>query len=419
MISDSVQAQYEAYPYPQREARDEAKRLITGSPSHLTELSHWVFGGHIPTDRPFRILVAGGGTGDGLVMLAQQTKDAGIPAEIDYVDLSTASRVKAEARIAARGLADRVTFKTGSLLDAPNWGPFDYIDCCGVLHHLPEPAQGFEALAKALSPNGGMGLMVYGRYGRTGVYETQEALRLLSAVDEPLTKRIGLTKRYLRNAPASNRFLRNPQLGDHKSGGDAGLVDLLLHSVDQAYTVAALDAAIHKAGLRRVTYIDPARYRPQTYAQEQDFLKRVSQLSEADAARVAEAMAGNLAVHIAYVVRADRMGDTTAPRVPEAIPVWRDDGFARELAGLPAGVRSIPFIVDGLRLEMPYPAEMRAFTSRIDGIKTLEEIRQDLPTKPDWAAFEKSISAAFATLTGFSKLFLRMPAASPPEARRS
>ena len=350
MTTDPVQAQYEAYPYPQRVARDEAKRLITGSPSHLAELTHWVFAGRIATARPFRILVAGGGTGDALVMLAQQTKDAGIPAEILYVDLSTASRAIAEARIKARGLEDRVTFRAGSLLDAPDWGPFDYIDCCGVLHHLPAPADGFKALADALAPGGGMGVMVYGRYGRTGVYETQEALRLLSGEDEPLNRRVGLAKRYLRSLPASNRFQRNPQLGDHRSGGDAGLVDLLLHSTDRAYTVQELEGALNDAGLRRVTFIDPARYRPETYSREQDFLKRVAALSDLDAARLAEAMAGNLAVHMAYAVRADREDDPVAPLLPEAVPVWRDAAFAKELAGLPNGVKALPFTADGLRI---------------------------------------------------------------------
>ena len=33
-------AQYEAYPYPARDPRDEAKRLVVGSPSHLREIDH-------------------------------------------------------------------------------------------------------------------------------------------------------------------------------------------------------------------------------------------------------------------------------------------------------------------------------------------------------------------------------------------
>ena len=40
--ADPVRAQYEAYPYPPRDPRDEAKRMIVGSPSHLREVDHWI-----------------------------------------------------------------------------------------------------------------------------------------------------------------------------------------------------------------------------------------------------------------------------------------------------------------------------------------------------------------------------------------
>lgn len=43
-MDDAVAAQYEAYPYPARDARDEARRLVVGSPSFLAEIDHWVFG---------------------------------------------------------------------------------------------------------------------------------------------------------------------------------------------------------------------------------------------------------------------------------------------------------------------------------------------------------------------------------------
>ena len=68
----ALAAQYDAYPYPQREPRDEAKRLIIGSPSHLREVDHWIFGARRPASQPLRALVAGGGSGDATVMLAQQ-----------------------------------------------------------------------------------------------------------------------------------------------------------------------------------------------------------------------------------------------------------------------------------------------------------------------------------------------------------
>src|SRR6185312_7073553 len=100
----AVAAQYETLPYPSRDPRDEAKRLIIGSPSHLAEIEHYLFAGRIARDRPFRALVAGGGTGDATIMLAQHAKDAGLAAEITYLDQSAASRAVAAARAAMRGL---------------------------------------------------------------------------------------------------------------------------------------------------------------------------------------------------------------------------------------------------------------------------------------------------------------------------
>ena len=81
-MADPVRAQYEAYPYPQRDPKDEAKRLVTGSPSDLDEIDHYVFAGRRDWRRPFRALVAGGGTGDATVMLPQQSADRGTPAEV-------------------------------------------------------------------------------------------------------------------------------------------------------------------------------------------------------------------------------------------------------------------------------------------------------------------------------------------------
>ena len=235
---DDVRAQYEALPYPPRDPRDEAIRLITGTPSHVLEINHYLFSGRLNFMRPFRALVAGGGTGDACIMLAQQLADRRCPGEVVYLDISTASRQICEGRAKARGLRN-INFLTGSLLDLPSMpiGQFDYIDCTGVLHHLPDPAAGMRALASVLNPDGGMGVMLYGEYGRSGVYPLQELLRTLAPRSMALEDRIAMTKRLIRFLPTTNLFRRNPYLNDHVTGGDAGLYDLLLHSCDRAFTV--------------------------------------------------------------------------------------------------------------------------------------------------------------------------------------
>ena len=102
-----------------------------------------------------------------------------------------------------------MTFHRLSLLELPEsgLGPFDYVDCCGVLHHLQDPAAGIAALTAMLKPDGGLGLMLYGRLGRTGVYPMQELLRAVGG-DMPLAERVTLARRLLAQLPETGGFKR-------------------------------------------------------------------------------------------------------------------------------------------------------------------------------------------------------------------
>jgi len=262
-IDDRVREQYEAYPYPHRDPRDEKHRLVEGTPSDLDEVRHYVYGGRLDLGRPFRALVAGGGTGDAAIMLAQHLASAGAgDAEVVYLDMSAASRRIAEARAVARGLAN-MRFVTGALEEvaalAP--GPYDYIDCCGVLHHLASPEAGLRALASQLARTGGLGLMLYGTYGRSGVYPVQEALAQL-VDDLPDAERLAAAHRLIAGLPDTHLLKRNPLVHDHRKGKDAHLYDLLLHRRDRSYRVPELAALLSTAGLAPLAWLEPARYAP-------------------------------------------------------------------------------------------------------------------------------------------------------------
>ena len=247
-------AQYEAFPYPARDPRDEAKRMIVGSPSHLREVDHWIFGARRPASRPLNALMAGGGSGDGTIMLAQQMAWLGRPGRVTWLDRSAHARQVATSRAAARKL-ENIAFEEGSILDLPRsgLGPFDYIDCCGVLHHLPDPAEGLAALVSVLAPEGGIGLMVYAPHGRTGVYMLQDALRQLTPPEEAPPARVEIAKRVWKQAPDTAWLKKNPWIDDHIRGGDAGIHDLLLNPRDVAFTVPQLAGLIAGADV----VIDP------------------------------------------------------------------------------------------------------------------------------------------------------------------
>ncbi len=409
-MTERVRAQYEAYPYPPRDPRDEAKRLIEGSPSHLLEINHYVFAGRRDFREPFRALVAGGGTGDGTIMLAQHLADRGCPAEIVYLDVSSAARAIAEARARQRNLTN-IRFVTSSLLELQNLalGQFDYIDCCGVLHHLPDPAAGLAILAAALKDDGGIGLMVYGALGRIGVYHLQAILRQLAA-DESDTARLDLARRLLKQLPTTNWFARNPFMRDHLNVGDAGVYDLLLHSQDRAYTVPDLVALVGTAGLAITGLIEPWRYEPASYLSDGALLKRIASLDRLERAAMAESLVGNLKVHICYAVKADRAATAVAqPHDPAMIPVLREASGSESAKDLKPG-GALTARAEGVEARFALPRRAGPILARIDGRRSLADIHADLAAgegaRFEWTAFKEEFDRLYGVFNAVNKMFL-------------
>jgi SAM-dependent methyltransferase len=414
-MPEPVRQQYELLPYPARDPRDEARRLIEGSPSHLLEINHYLFGGTRDFSKPFRALVAGGGTGDGLIMLAQHLSDRSCPAEIVYLDLSNASRAIAEERAKVRGLRT-ITFMTGSLLELPSLGlgQFDYIDCCGVLHHLADPPAGLAALNAVMAPDGGMGVMVYGALGRTGVYPMQAMLKTLSAnAPAPAltpAAQLATARELLKQLPATNWLRRNPAVGDHLAGGDAGLADLLLHPQDRAYTVPELAELVRGAGLEITAFIEPWRYDPASYLTDAGLLQRLERLDPIARAAFAEQLAGNLKRHIVYLVRKERAHAAVArPQESAMVPVLR--AGSGELATALGGRSNLKVGIDGLEVRLPVPPHSADILAAIDGTRTIAEIHQALAGKIDALrkqdAFAAAFNRVFQTFNRLNRLFLR------------
>lgn len=401
-----VRAQYEAYPYPARDPRDEATRLIAGSPSHLDEIRHHVFAGRLDLTRPFRALVAGGGTGDAAIMLAQQLADAGATdAEVTHLDISSASRAIAMKRAEARGLTN-LRFADGPIERVAEVaaGPYDYIDCCGVLHHLDSPEAGLKALAGVLKPNGGIGLMVYGTLGRTGVYPVQEALRQLAG-DAGDRDRVALAKRLIAGLPKTHWLKRNPFVGDHLTGGDAGLYDLLLHPRDRAYRVVEVAALVASAELAIREWIEPARYDPDTYLADPGLRKAAAGLGPLDRAALAERLSGAMAKHIVYALPAAH-ADRPAPDPggDGAVLVLRDLDPVAVSRGLSGG--ALKADLGGAPWQAPLPAIAPAIVARIDGSRTVADIRDAL--KPgDPARFADHVRATFAAFHAINRMLVR------------
>ncbi len=408
-------AQYEAYPYPQRDPRDEAKRLIVGSPGHLREIDQWVFGATRPSSRPLRALIAGGGTGDATIMLAEQMARDGRPGTVTWLDRSAAALKIAKARAEVRGLTN-IKWEIGSLLDllSSDLGLFDYIDCCGVLHHLPDPEAGVRALLSVLAPGGGMGLMVYAPHGRTGVYMLQDSLRLLAPAAESPSARLDTARRMMKHLPETAWLRTNRSVTDHLKGGDAGLYDLLLNPRDQAYTVPALHDLLAQVGLSVTCWVEPIRYDPVPLLPDPKLRARLATLSALERAALAEALAGNIAAHIVYCTRSTEPPHWADPFSADAVPVCREMTGEELAQGVQANT-TLFVNLDGLRVPVAVPALAGAILRLIDGKRSVREIGASLATRgtrPE--AFSHAWRELFPALQRINRLLLAAPNRTNP-----
>lgn len=409
-VTPIVRQQYEAYPYPARNPADEKSRLITGSPSAVLQIQHFIYGGRLPEGK-LRFLAAGGGSGDGAIMMAQQAVDLGLDAEIVHLDLSTATQDIARKRAEIRGLTN-MTFAQDTLLNAAQYGPFDYIDCCGVLHHLTSPAEGLKALKAALKPDGGMGIMVYAPLGRTGVYPLQAALRRLTDGIEDPTAKVKLAKKLLAELPETNWLKRNPLIRDHQVS-DAGIYDLLLHSTDRAYGVTELVKLIHSGELEIISFIEKLRYDPMTYIRSPELENRLPQ-DRFERAALAEEISGTLLKHIVYITTPGRWQAAEAQLTPEMIPVY--SGLEGQAIGkaLKPGM-PLKAGLNQLDIDLPMPRLAGAIMQRIDGKRDWRAIHTDIAATlgsdaPVWDSFWQQASELYQRLNSINVLLLKKPA---------
>jgi SAM-dependent methyltransferase len=262
-VISSVKQQYEELPYPPRNPEDKKKRLLRTIGDSLGEINHCCFKGRRDFNQDFRCLVAGDGTGDSVIYLAEQPLET--TAEIVYLDISGASRRIAKKKAAVRGLKN-ITWMTESLLSLPKLaiGKFDYINCAGVLHHLHDPEDGLHALNSVLKDDGCIFLLLYAVYGRQAIYLMQALFREMIPQDLSIPEKVAMARRIIAALPNYHAFKDPDKWTNEISAngyGDSDLYDLLLHSVDRCYDVNEVYALAAAASLNVVNFLGPdSRY---------------------------------------------------------------------------------------------------------------------------------------------------------------
>ena len=420
-----VAAQYEALPYPARDPVEEDARLIGTWLDDLDLINHRCFYGSRRFDAGFRILIVGGGTGDGTIFLAQQLRERGISnARVVHLDVSQAAIDIAQARAARRGLSG-IEFVKSSLLDLPalELGTFDYINCVGVLHHLPDPEAGLQAILPSLAEDGAMALLLYARIGRLGVYQAQALLRQLLPLAPELSP-LEACKQVLAKLPKTNWLTRSAELHpDLHFGGDAGLYDLLLHAQDRAYDVPEIYAWFRDQMGLHPYFSDVHRgrlpYEPAQWLSEPHWQQSLATVSRALREQIAETLGGDLVIHAFFATRAF---DPHAPYGDaDYIPFFLRETHPASGASLVEVIdahRGQPFLLthtqSGLRRVMHPTPLIRAILLGIDGRRNWREIFMTVRAALPKDAARAADSALFAefepwyvTLNSIERLLLR------------
>jgi len=420
-----VAGQYDRFPYPERRPEDERGRLISTWLDDLRMINHHCFRGEQTFDKNFRVLVAGGGTGDGTIFLAEQLRPLG--GHVVHLDFSTAALSVARERARIRGLRN-IEWVEASLLALPQLGlgTFDLINCVGVLHHLREPEQGLDALLEVLAPEGAMALLVYARYGRTGVYQMQELLRRINRDESDATVRLARARATLAALPRSNWFLRGEDLHrDHVEGGDAGLYDLLLHPQDRAYTVPELyEWLTDRQGLT-IEFSDWHRgmlpYLVEHYFEprQPELLSLVRTYPAREQHAIAELIGGDIATHSLFATRVSKSKATYGDL--DFVPVFvNEKATGEDFVQLIERHNDLPFVLQHAQSRLQRRLDPGRFVKEIfrhmDGTRTFREIfnlvqQPPLSPVPTEAQFWEEFRPWYAALETIERLVLRRPGA--------
>lgn len=383
--SASVRNQYEAMPYPPRNPADESRRLLSTVLDSLPLINHYGYSGHQDFRNGFHALVAGGGTGDAAIFLAEQLR--ALHGRVSYLDVSARSMGIARERARARGL-ENIEWVHGSILELERLGigPFDYINCSGVLHHLDDRDAGLAALAGVLKPDGVMGILVYSRHMRAPIYQMQELLQCVNTGVGDVQTQIRYARAVVKSLPLTNLF--KAQMIRHKQeldAGDAAVYDLLLHARDEPFSVPELYEWLERAGLTLLEFASPIGqkrcYQPATFIKDEALLAQIEPLPRRERQAIADLIGLASANHAFYCAwRAIALPDPRDlglspfffPATDQSEAIARELGESMETARKSDELLAIDLQFD--RLEIPSDRLSEALVRLIDGRASVGEL---------------------------------------------
>ncbi|MDJ0742324.1 MAG: class I SAM-dependent methyltransferase [Xenococcaceae cyanobacterium MO_167.B27] len=315
-VNNAVAKLYNTYPFPPDPLTDD-------TPPGYNWRWNWNAAynfctGMKPPRQDIRILDAGCGTGSGTDYLIHLNPEA----EIVAIDISEKALEVAQERCKRSGVIAKhskpVTFHHLKLEEATQLsGEFDLINCVGVLHHLPEPKKGIQALAKKLAPGGLLHIFVYAELGRWEISLMQKAIALLQGNKRGDYKDgVKVGRDIFASLPEKNRILQQEQqrwsLENHR---DEAFADMYVHPQEIDYNIETLFELIDASGLEFVGFSNPNYWNlARLIGKSSELITRAKDLSDREYYRLIELLDPSL-THYEFFL--------TAPPLPKID--WSDD----------------------------------------------------------------------------------------------
>jgi tetratricopeptide (TPR) repeat protein/SAM-dependent methyltransferase len=241
-----VRAQYEEHPYPRWMHAPRVAAPCDVNTLLRRQMPRAAFE-PVRAGGPLEVLVAGCGTGQHPIQVAQQIEDARVLA----VDLSLSSLGYARRKTDELGLTN-IEYAQADIL---NLGAinrrFDLIESAGVLHHLADPLAGWRVLLDLLLPGG---LMMLGLYSELGRRDVVAARQRIAAQGLPAT---GAAIRQCRQQLMSDELA--PQFQAFLSSRDfyatSACRDLLFHVQEHRYTLPQLQATLAQLDVKFIGFM--------------------------------------------------------------------------------------------------------------------------------------------------------------------
>ena len=228
LVQQAVKRHYEKYVYPKFPLLASVRRCDTYA---LNLDSLWArFNGKKLSPGEKKILLAGSGS-----FSPYPTAVANQQAQITALDLSNENlkRARWHTRIHRQFNVD---FVEGDIIEAQNTlgkNSFEFVDCYGVLHHMPDAFSALNSINLMLKIGGILRIMVYSKCARKSVESIRKSLKILHINELKKLKIL-----YSKSKKGSR--LRSYLDSTYESKFDSGLADMFFHPYAKNYTIKEL-----------------------------------------------------------------------------------------------------------------------------------------------------------------------------------